>query len=319
MRSNKELLKLATLSVADLDTTGGALLPEQAARFIRTLRVQPTLLNEVRGVEMRANTRNINKVQFADPILKPGVSNTALLEADRSTVTTAQVVLETEEVVAEVRLPYDVIEDNIERGGIGTHREGGRPAAGGGFIETVLTLMANRAAEDLENLAINGDTAGAGLMGLLDGYLKLLDGGSNIVDFNNATIDKDLFKQGMKMMPDQYLGNRSALRNYVSQDQEIEYRDTIAERATSVGDSALTGMPPIFAFGVPVRAVSYMPEAKGILTDPRNLIWGIQRNIHVEMDKDITSRVVIIVLSARVAIEIEELNAAVEYTEIATP
>lgn len=314
--TNEQLVKKATIAVADL-AAGGALNPEQAARFIRTLRISPTLLNQVRTVEMSAPQRYINKIQFADPILKPGVSNTALLEADRSKPTTDRVTLDTEEVIAEVRLPYDVIEDVIEGGNIGMHREGGAPGAGGGFIDTVLTLMAERAAEDLENLAINGDTAGGGLLGVLDGYLKLLTtAGTNVVDNGGAQVDKDMFKNGVKTLPDQYLRNRSRLRHFISQDQETEYRDTVADRATAAGDSALGGLPAIFVFGVPVEAVSLMPEDQGIFTDPLNLIWGIQRDIHLEWDKEITARVIVMVLSARIALQIEETNAAVLYTNI---
>ena len=44
-------------------------------------------------------------------------------------------------------------------------------------------------------------------------------------------------------------------------------------------------------------------------------MW-IERNIQIEYDKDITSRVFIIVLTARVALEIEEVNAVTKYTGI---
>jgi hypothetical protein len=313
---NKQIIQKATITVGDLDTNGGALNAEQANRFIRTLIQEPTILRQVRTVEMSASVRNINKIVFSSAILRPGVSNTALTESDRSAPVTSQIVLTTDEVIAEVRLPYDVIEDNIERGSIGQHREGGAPGAGGGFIDTILQLIAERAALDLENLALNGDTTLSGLLGLQDGYIELMEDGGNISDAAGATVSKEVFKDAMKVMPDQYLRNRAALRHYVSQDQETEYRDTVANRSTAVGDSALQGFPGVFAFGVPVEAVSLMPESKGIFTNPLNLLWGIQRNILLEWDKDITARVLIIVLTARVAIQIEETDAGVVYNNI---
>ena len=53
-----------------------------------------------------------------------------------------------------------------------------------------------------------------------------------------------------------------------------------------------------------------------MLTNPLNLIWGIQRRVTMEVDKDIRTREFIIVLTARVAVEIEEDEAVVKYTNI---
>lgn len=326
MATNAEIIRKADFALSDL-TNKGLLNPEQANKFIRKLIKEPTLLRDARTVEMSAPQRNINKIQFASAIMKPGntsggtpgdsTTTAALAAADRSSPTTEQIQLNTSEVMAEVRIPYDVIEDNIERGNIGTHQEGGNPAAGGGFVDTILTLMAERAALDLEDMALNGDTGlASGLLSLQDGYIKLIEDGGNIADAGGATISKEIFKDGVKTLPDQYLRQRNAMRHFVSHDNETEYRDTVANRATAVGDGALQGLPEVFAFGVPVRPVSLMPASKGLFTNPLNLLWGIQRAMHLEWDKEITSRTLIIVLSARVAVQVEETEAAVAYNNI---
>jgi len=54
----------------------------------------------------------------------------------------------------------------------------------------------------------------------------------------------------------------------------------------------------------------------GILTFPQNLLFGIQREIRVETDKDIRSREYIIVLTCRVAVQIDDVAATVKYTNI---
>lgn len=323
MASNAEIIQKADFELNDL-TNKGLLNPEQAAKFIRKLIKEPTILRDARTVEMSAPQRNINKIQFASAIMKPGATTggagtpgAALATADRSSPTTEQIQLNTSEVMAEVRIPYDVIEDNIERGNVGTHQEGGNPAAGGGFVDTILTLMSERAALDLEDMALNGDTGiVSGLLSLQDGYIKLIEDGGNIADAAGATISKEIFKDGVKTLPDQYLRQRNAMRHFVSHDNETEYRDTVANRATAVGDGALQGLPEVFAFGVPVRPVSLMPASKGLFTNPLNLLWGIQRAMHLEWDKEITSRTLIIVLSARVAVQVEETEAAVAYNNI---
>ena len=322
MSSNKQLIQKADWTVGDLTSEGGLLNPEQTDEFIRKLvNVQPTILRDARVVRMNSPTRKINKIGFNTRILFAAPSSgTALGSADRSRPTTEQVTLTTSEVIAEVRLPYDVIEDNIERGSIDDNVAAGPVGGSGvsrdGIKDTIMTLIAERAAIDLEELALLGDTtSGDAYLALQDGWLKL-SGVVNLVDNGFATVSKDLFKAGLKTMPDQYLRNLAALRHYVSMDQVIEYRDTFATRETALGDAQLQGTGPVFGFGVPVNAALQLPNAQGLLTNPLNLIWGIQRRITMEVDKDIRTREFIIVLTARVAVEIEEDEAVVKYINI---
>lgn len=123
-------------------------------------------------------------------------------------------------------------------------------------------------------------------------------------------------KNGMKGMPDQYLRNRVAMRHYLSQDNETEYRETVAQRETAAGDSVVNQNVPVYAYGVPVEPVSLMPGTSGLFCHPNNLIWGIQRKISIEVAKDISARVFIIVLTIRTAFQIEEEEAVVKYENI---
>lgn len=322
MTDNKQIMRKADWSVADITAEGGLLNPEQTDEFIRKLvHVQPTILRDARVVRMNSPTRKINKIGFNTRIMKAAPSSgTALASGDRSRPTTEQVTLTTSEVMAEVRLPYDVIEDNIERGSIDDNIAAGPVAGSGvsrdGIKDTIMTLIAERAAIDLEELALLGDTAsGDTYLALQDGWLKL-SGVVNFVDNAFATISKDLFKAGLKTMPDQYLRNLAALRHYVSMDQLIEFRDTYATRETALGDNILQGTGPVFGFGVPVAAALQLPNAQGMLTNPLNLIWGIQRRVTMEVDKDIRTREFIIVVTVRVAVEIEEDEAIVKYINV---
>lgn len=52
-----------------------------------------------------------------------------------------------------------------------------------------------------------------------------------------------------------------------------------------------------------------LPTSKLLFTNPQNIIFGIQRNIRIEQGRDIRSREVIIVLTARVDVQIEETDA----------
>jgi hypothetical protein len=326
MSQNSQIIQKADIVLQDLVTNGGVLLPEQADTFIRKLIVQPTILSQIRVVTMNANQRNINKIGFGGRILRKAVQGVALDATGtdpaagrgaRSKPVTESLQLNTHEVIAEVRLPYDVIEDNIERGNIN--------AAGantpyqpvmGGIKDTIMSMIAERTALDLEELALLGDTLSAdAYLGLTDGFLKRIS--THIVDANGEPISKEIFKQGLKTMPAAYLRNLAAMKNFVSINNELEYRDSLGNRETPMGDNYVQGRSPAFAYGVPVEAVALMPGSMGLLTHPQNLIMGIQRQISVEVDKSITERCFIIVLTAKIDFQVEELDAAVKYTDLA--
>lgn len=317
MSANEQLLQKADWAIGDLTANSGLLNPEQANAFIRKLLIQPTLLAQARRVVMNAPTRKINKIQFASRILKAGYTSGLSRALDdtanreRSKPTTEQIELNTKEVIAEVRLPYEVIEDNLERGNIGLSRDGGG-ASSGGIVSTIMDLIAERAALDLEELAILGDTGSADpFLALTDGYLARFT--SNVVDAGGAAISRTVLKNGSKTMPTQYRRNRAQMRHYVSTENEIEYRDTLANRETSVGDAMHQSLAPVYAAGTQVEGVGLMPAANGLMTHPLNLIFGIQRQIHIESDKDIQRREYIIVLTARVDMQVEEELAGVKY------
>lgn len=322
MSTNAELIRKADLVISDLTSNGGYLNPEQSNAFIRKLLAAPTILAQTRRVTMSAPMRKINKISFATRILNAGSGGTggypvALLPSQRAKPTTEQIQLVTHEVIAEVHLPYDVIEDNIEGGNIGTYAEGGSPPMSGGFRDTIVTLIAERVAIDLEEQALQGDTNSAdSYLAQTDGYLKLIQ--SNIVDTGGQPISRTALKNGMKTLPSQYRRNRAALGHFVSTEQEIEYRDTLANRETSLGDGLLQSTAPVFGSGSPVIGVPLMPGSTGFITNPLNLIFGVQRDIMMETDKIIQQRVYVIVVTARVAVQIEEELAAVKYINFAT-
>lgn len=322
MSKNVSLLRKADLAIADFQANGGELAPEEGATFIRKLIKQPTLLQQVRVVEMTSSKRKINKIGFGQRILRKGVSATALTQSQRSKPLTEQIQLDTKEQIAEVWLPYDVLEDNIENATAANNEASN--TGPGGLRTTLIDLIAERAATDLEELALLGDTDyvnGADqddedYLSQLDGFLKLASEEGNVVDMGGATISKTMFKRGMKAMPDQYLRRRALMKHFVSVDQEIEYRDTLSNRGTGLGDQYTTGDLAAKAYGASVEDVSLMPDDKGLFTDPKNLIMGIQRQVSMEFDKNISARVYVIVLTTRVDYQIEETDATVYYENI---
>jgi len=299
------LSQRADLALAGLTSNGGILSAEQNDRFIRLLIDQPTMIGLVRAVPMNAPEMKLNKIGFGSRILKvapqgtvpyqadDGTNDRYLLAADRSAVTTSHINLTTKEIMAEVRIPYEVLEDNIERGDL---------------QNTILTLIAERAALDLEELLIKGDTAsGDNYLALMNGILKRIT--SNVVDAASGTIALGTFNNLKKAIPTRYRRNMGAMRFFSSMDRESDYRVTVASRGTDLGDALMTSNVPLPVLGVPLVSAALMPNANIVLSDPKNVIFGVQRNIRIEQDRDIRSREIIIVLTCRVGITIEEETA----------
>jgi HK97 family phage major capsid protein len=307
------LSQKADFALSELTSNGGLLNPVQNDTFIRLLIDQPTLLGAVRTVPMSAPEMKINKIGFGSRILKvapqgtapfqqdSGANNRWLPATDRSKPTTSQINLTTKEIMAEVRIPYEVLEDNIEKGG---------------FADTVLALIAERAALDLEELLLLGDTAsGDAYLALMNGILKRIT--SNVVDAQNGAVSANVFNNLKKALPTKYRRNLAAMRFFSSMDRESDYRLSVASRGTPLGDNILTNDTPIPVLGVPLKGAALMPNSNIVFTDPQNVIFGVQRNIRIEQDRDIRSREVIIVLTARVGIQIEQEDAAAKVINLA--
>ena len=171
--------------------------------------------------------------------------------------------------------------------------------------------------------AVRGDTTSAdAFLAKLDGILK--QAVSNIVDAQDQTTNKGIFRDMLKSMPSPFLRNKREMRFFTSVDSEIDYRDSLADRATPVGDKNLEQDEDVVYSGVPVVDVPLFPENLGpaanttnvLLTDPKNINIGIWRQIRVETDKLVSEGVLIIVATLRFDVKYAEETAAVKAVNV---
>jgi HK97 family phage major capsid protein len=239
------------------------------------------------------------------------MSGAALAAADRSRPVTEQETLTTHLMKGEIRLNDEVLEDNIE---------------GGKFKSTVMKLMAEHVALDMDRVAVNGDTAGATgtVLDLVDGMLKLAT--SHIVNGGTVPIHKGMLKAAIKEMPSEYNRNRTAQRFMTSEDAETDYRDYLADRATVLGDKFLEADAPTRYGGRAILPVPVFPDNLGggfnctniLLTDPKNAVWGVWRKVRVETDRDITTGEWIMVATVRAGFVYQEEDAVVKVINVRT-
>jgi len=289
--NNRSILEKADLALADLTTGGGVLAPAQAQKFMRLLVKQSVLMGMATVVPMAAPKQEISKIRFGSRILRPGQEGVALASVDRSKPDMTSVELDAKLYKGEVRLSDEVLEDSIERGEL---------------RQTIMEMLSEAIARDMEELAINGDTASADpFLATMDGILK--QSTSNIVNAASGVIDNTILTDLLRTLPSEYLRDKKAMRFLTSVDADLDYRATMAARATTVGDRFLEGDAPVLYSGVPLSSVPLWPENLGaannetavLLTNPKNINIGIWRKIRLESDRDVSEGVLKIVATLR--------------------
>lgn len=308
MLPNETLIQKADLAVADLTSSGGLLQPAQAQNFMRILIDEAVVLKQATVRPMKSPVELLEKIKFGSRILRNGSEAVPLPVADRAKPTLGKVTLTTSLFKAEVRLSNEVLEDSIERGEL---------------RQTIMQLMAERIALDMDEVLVLGDTASSDtFLASFDGLLKQIT--TNTFDNADAHLNRTTLKNMLKVMPSAFLRNKNMLRFFTSIDAETEYKDSLADRATTLGDANLSEDKPAFYSGVPLSSVPLFPENVGtsshctnvVLMDPKNLQVGIWRDIRVETDKLVSEGVVIIVATLRFVGKLAEELATVKATNV---
>lgn len=306
--NNRTLIQKAEMTISQLTTNGGYLVPAQAQRFIRILIDESVVMPMATVVPMRSHTQLIEKIRFENRILRAASECQALSEADRARPDTSKEELKAQLFKAEVRLCEEVLEDNIERGSL---------------RETVMAIMAERISLDMDEIIVNGDTTSTDpFLAKFDGILK--QASVNTVSNLSNPLSRSHLKDLLKTMPTEFLRNKRLLRTFTSVDAELDYRDTLASRETQGGDRWLENDVPVAYGGVPIIPVPVFPENLGagtdetntLTTDPKNIHVGIWRRLKIETDKDITSGELIIVASLRFDTRFAEPRATVKGTAV---
>ncbi|MCT15438.1 phage major capsid protein [Listeria monocytogenes] len=306
--NNETIIEKASMTLSDL-SAGGRMNPAQASKFIRMVQDTPTILKDARLVQMESDRQIIEKIGFGQRIMRAASEGVGLTEVDRTKPSTSKVTLNAKEVIAEINLTYDTLENNIEKRNL---------------KDTIMQMLAERAAVDIEELMVNGDTSNT-----TDSYLAQLDGirklaTSHLVNNSSGEISRTAFKNAKKIIPAKYLRSPQDFRYYTSPSVETEWIDKLGDRQTSLGDSAVEGKTAR-PFGIPIQSCANLqPYGDGagndvsdiILTHPKNIILGMSRNISIEVDKDIRSRQFIIVLTAKLDTVFEEEDAVSKITKV---
>lgn len=307
MRTNRSILEKADLVLSDITGNNGILQPATAQKFIRLLVKESKIMSLATVTPLKSPKQKVSNIRFANRVLRAGNEATALSASDRTKPSFRGVEHDAKLFKAEINISTEALEDNIE---------------GDALRNTIMTILGEAIARDMDEVIINGDTASSdSFLAQFDGILKLA--ASNTVNGSDANLTKTILKNMMKAMPSEFLRNKGALRFLTSTDAETDYRDSLADRLTVTGDKALAAMgentAPVGYSGIPVIDVPMFPENVGtsnhcthvLLTDPKNIDVGIWRDIKIETDKDIRAGELIIVATLRMDALFQEELATV--------
>lgn len=309
MPDNLALLNKADLTVSDLQGEAGYLNPGQAARFVRIAIDESVIMSRARVRPMSAPAELIEKIRFGQRIMRAGAEATPVAVGDRARPDLTKVELLAKLFRAEVDLSDEVLEDNIERASL---------------RNTIMTLMGERSALDMDEVLANGNTAS------LDPFLAQFDGiranaTSNVIAAGGQTLNKAVFREAVKEMPTEFRKRKRDLVFFTGSNAVEDYVDSIADRQTQLGDNNFGAQDREAVYGViPVVGVPVFPEDLGggnnetemILTNPSNIVVGFWRRIRMRTDVLVRDGLLVIVADVRFTTEYEEETAVVKTTGI---
>lgn len=308
------------ISTTALGAGTGLLNPEQSNRFIDYMWDATALGNDARTVRLRAEVADIDKVNVGSRLVR--VATEATDDHVNADATFSKISLTTTKLRLDWELSSEALEDGIEGADLEDH---------------VARLMATQMGNDIEDLAINGDTTLTSdpLLKAFDGWRKLGLAGGRVVDAAGAGVTKAVFNSAIKALPRKYKQRRNQLKFYTGSNliQDYLYTNTTYgvgsdDLATAVitgstaGPSGAGGGVYPFAFGIPIFEVPLYDETRTgtysgasgqhgeiTLTFPQNRLWGVKREIQVFREFKPKKDTIEYTVFTRVGAQIENLDA----------
>lgn len=332
--SNELLEKV--ISTTSLGAGGGGVLnAEQSNRFIDYMWDATTLANEGRVIRMRSNTVDLDKVSVGTRITR--LATEAVDDSINTEATFTKISLTTKKLRLDWELSTESLEDNIEGAALEDH---------------IARLMATQFGNDVEDLAINGDTTSADpLLKAFDGFKALVLAGassSHVIDAAGASLGgtgsadgKQILSRAIKNMPRKYMQRRNDLRFYTGVNLQQDYLNSLTNvyqgrgnpgdiassviRGEVVGPNGAAGSVVPFAYGIPIKEVPLFSETLGAsanygyveLTFPQNRVWGIKRDVQVHRNFSPKKDAIEYTVFIRTGVQIENLDALVHVKNVA--
>lgn len=241
MSTSSEDIVNKAITAADNLSSAGKLNPTQARTFLDYVVDETIWKSHARVVQ----------VDSSFEISKIGVGKRALMPATegqdpgvRRQATTSKLNFNPRELILCVDISDGFIEENVQ---------------GASAEDLVMRIFARKVANDWESMAWHGRTLGPAILqgdlidggsstqyvadplhSLFDGWLKKAEA-SHIYDHANGAVGVPMFSKLIKQLPTKFRRQRNQLRMFASSNLCQDWFETLANRGTVLGDSALQG------------------------------------------------------------------------------
>ena len=306
-------------------TPGGILAPEQARRFIDYVWDATVLAKDGRRVTMRANTMELEKVNVGERVIRAAAQ--AQPTFTNAGATFSKVELTTKKIRLDWEVSTEALEDNIEGAALEDH---------------LVRLMTNAFANDIEDLAINGDGSTGDFLSIMEGFVNRVktDGAAHesIVTVTDNAWTPEVMQDIILAMPRKYRAIKNNLKFYAGTDAFqgiVKNNGTLADAVAEAfagqiagstqanrqayldgGAQTFGGARTTRVLGVDVQEVPYYPAGYVDLTFPSNRVWGFQRDITVNRTYQPKKDTIEYTVFVRFGLQWEELDA-VAYADAA--
>ena len=293
--SNKEMLNEITSqesafkAMTNIKDGKAILSPENLGTFLAYAALDNIMLAGSTPEIMNAPEKNLNRAGIMGRVLTNGYDDSGktreLEESEKKELQFGANTLIAKKLKACAKIQDDDIEDNI---------------TGKRLINFLLSEMGRAIGEDLALFAPFGDTninkTDDPLLCITDGWFKkaehqLVAGTDFSVD--NPSQIENMFDASIKKLSPRFR-KRDKLKFYVPFEVEDAYRDLLKSRNTSLGDATQIGFAPLKYKQIDILNPNALddPEVreliesgKMLLSDPKNLAWGIRTNMSIEPER----------------------------------
>lgn len=331
--SNELLEKVIRTSEIGADTNGGLLAPVQARRFIDYMWDATVLGSQVRTIRLAGNEEEIQRIGVGERLMRAATE--AVDDGINVGVAFTKISITTKKMRMDWELSTDSLEDNIEGDALEDH---------------IARLMTAQAGQDLEDVAINGDTrlTRDPLLKVFNGWRRLARDGGHVIDAGGEGLSGTVFNSALKAMPRKFMQRRNGMKFFTGANlmQDYLYSLTtnnaagqgyptgpqgasIVQNGGAVADGDAGWTVNVASFGVSVQEVPLLSETQDgdyaaggdndpagdhgelWLTFPQNLIWAIKRDIQVYREFKPKKDSIEYTMYCRVGTEIENKDAFV--------
>jgi len=302
-------MQKADFTISHLTTNNGELLPGKAKKFIQLAIKKAKMFPLMNVYGIAQQKQKLNKIRFADRVLKAGASGVALAQGDRVRPNMSEVELDSQMFKMEVLIDEEVFEDNIE---------------GPGLRNTIMQMLGGAIARDMEWIVINGDTTSTDpALAKLDGIIQQTT--SHTVDAADTNVTVDMLQSVKTALPTEYRDDPRDQRFFTNYRVEDEFGKIAADRATPLGDKYFDEHPGPRYDMTPVMGIPEWPITNptanrtwALFTHPKNVHVGIHSKIKLRVTEDEQAGTVIIVGKVRFDCKYENEDAAVLLYDVKT-